>query len=556
MTLGSASPEHAASRELPANDGMEKGPMTERVDVVVVGLGPVGAVMAHLLAQSGLSVVAVDMSPDIYDKPRAIGIDHESLRLLQQIGIADALAPYLGGYRPSEYRSASGQVLRRILPLGEPYPLYWPPYNTFLQPELERLLRESFGRYERLETLLGWRAVSFAQTDKEAVVTIESVADGATRDIRALYVVGCDGAWSPVREAMGLKFEDLEFDEPWLVVDALVGDDVPLPSTTVQYCDPARPATFVRGPGNLKRWEIMLLPGEDPAEMVAEEKIWQLLSRWLTPDQGSIWRAATYRFHALVAESWRAGRYFIAGDAAHQTPPFMAQGLNQGLRDVGNLAWKIVQVVAKGADPALLDSYDLERRPNARSVIDLTKTLGRLICELDPVAAAARDERLLEEMRTGKGEVVRQDLIPPLVGGFLLQGKHGEPSSGTGTAFPQPLVETDQGERRLDDVLGHGFLLLVPPSWTPSNQDLELATRHDVTLVSLGGSQGQVRPLSEQGNLISAWLERHGCTSVLVRPDHIVFGTSTLDSGPSDLLMALHSARGLRNSDTPAFATI
>ena len=521
--------------------------MSERVDVVVVGLGPVGAVMAHLLAQGGLSVIAVDMSPTIYDKPRAVGIDHESLRLLQQIGIADALAPYMGGYRPSEYRSASGEVLRRILPQGEPFPLSWPPSSTFLQPELERLLRESFDRHEHLEALLGWRAVSFTQTDEEALVTIECVADGSTRDIRALYVVGCDGAWSPVREAMGLKFEDLEFDEPWLVIDALVSDDVPLPATTVQYCDPARPATFVRGPGDLRRWEIMLLPGEVPEEMVSEERIWQLLSRWLKRGQGSVWRAATYRFHALVAEHWRAGRYFIAGDAAHQTPPFMAQGLNQGLRDVGNLAWKIIKVVAKGADPAILDSYDLERRPNARAVIDRTKTLGRLICELDPVAAAARDEKLLEEMRTGKGEMVRQDLIPPLVGGFLLQGQHGEVSSGTGMAFPQPLVATDQGARRLDDVLGHGFLLLVPPSWTPSSRDLELVSRHDVTLVSLGaGIQGQIRALSEQGNLISAWLERHGCKSVLVRPDHVVFGTSALESGPSDLLIALDKAHNLR----------
>src|SRR3546814_7330400 len=122
--------------------------MNERVDVVVVGLGPVGAVMAQLLAQAGLFVVAVDMSPTIYDKPRAVGIDHESLRILQQLGITDALAPFLGGYRPSEYHSASGEVLRRILPQAEPFPLSWPPYNTFLQPELERLLRDSFDRSE------------------------------------------------------------------------------------------------------------------------------------------------------------------------------------------------------------------------------------------------------------------------------------------------------------------------------------------------------------------------------------------------------------------------
>src|SRR3546814_13798792 len=136
----------------------------------------------------------------------------------------------------------------------------------------------------------------------------------------------------------------------------------------------------------------MLLPGEDAAEMVAEEKIWQLLSRWLTPDQGSIWRAATYRFHALVAERWHKGRYFIAGDAAHQTPPFMAQGLNQGLRDAGNPAWKIVEVLNNGADPVLLDSYDLERRTNPRAVIEPIKKLVSRISELAPHVAAARHE--------------------------------------------------------------------------------------------------------------------------------------------------------------------
>ena len=527
--------------------------MDERVDVVVVGLGPVGAVMAQLLAQAGLYVVAIDMSPTIYDKPRAVGIDHESLRILQQLGIMDALAPFLGGYRPSEYHSASGEVLRRILPQAEPFPLSWPPYNTFLQPELERLLRESFGRYDRLETLLGWRAISFEQTQTEATVTIEAVSGGAIRKIDAQYVIGCDGAWSPVREAMGLKFEDLEFDEPWLVVDALVSDDVPLPSTTVQYCDPARPATFVRGPGDLKRWEIMLLPGEDAADMVAEEKIWQLLSRWLTPDQGSIWRAATYRFHALVAERWRKGRYFIAGDAAHQTPPFMAQGLNQGLRDAGNLAWKIVEVINSGADPVLLDSYDLERRPNARAVIDLTKTLGRLICELDPIAAASRDERLLEEMRTGKGEIVRQDLIPPIDGGFLLE-ENGTAASGAGTVFPQPWIGTGSSMQRLDNVVGVGFLLIAPSTWSPSVQDLDLAQRHNVTLACIGerSLHPRVIAIQEREPLIATWLERHRCNAALVRPDHVVFGTTAHMSGPSDLLASLHGALGHKDPNGKA----
>src|SRR3546814_16224872 len=112
--------------------------MKERGEVVVVGLGPVGAVMAQLLAQAGLFVVAVDMSPTIYDKPRAVGIAHASLRILQQLGITDALAPFLGGYRPSEYHSASGEVFRPLLPQADPIPPSSPPYNPLLPPRTHK----------------------------------------------------------------------------------------------------------------------------------------------------------------------------------------------------------------------------------------------------------------------------------------------------------------------------------------------------------------------------------------------------------------------------------
>ena len=523
-------------------------------DVVVVGLGPVGAVAAHLLAREGLSVLAVEPSLEPYDKPRAIGIDHEALRVLQKVGITDELSLFMGPYRASEYRSATGEVLRRIVPQPEPHPLSWPPYNTFIQPELERLLRSGLAHWPNLDTALGWRCQSVDQDDTQAKLVLQDVNGDAERTVTSQYVIGCDGAWSPIREAMGLELEDLVFDEPWLVLDILVNDRAVLPDATVQYCDPARPCTFVHGPADLRRWEIMLLPGEAPMDMLKNDVIWSMLERWLTPEQGRIWRAAAYQFHALVCSEWRRGRFFVAGDAAHQTPPFMAQGLNQGIRDVANLCWKIGEMLRHGAHPALLDTYDEERRPNARAVIELTKNLGKLICERDPIAAAERDRRMLEEMHAGKGEIVRQDLLPPLNGGFLLVDEKGGYAPGTGSVFPQPWVKTEAGLRRMDDAIGARFLMVVQPDWAPTAADCSLAERLGVTFAAVAGrpaSDGVIGILEEAG-LIETWMCRYGLAAVLVRPDHIVFGSTNGAGGEAALLRALE--RAVRNLDVAGLA--
>jgi 3-(3-hydroxy-phenyl)propionate hydroxylase len=524
-------------------------------DVIVVGLGPVGASAAQLLAREGLKVLAVEQQHEPYDRPRAIGIDHESLRTLQKICSSDRLNGVLGPYATSEYRTARGEVLRRIIPQPEPYQLAWPPYNTFVQPALEKLLREGFGQWPGLETLFGWRCQQVLQDAGAASLTLRNLDDNAERIVRASYVIACDGAWSPIREALGLKLEDLAFDEPWLVVDVLVNEKAALPDVTVQYCDPARPATFIAGPGDLRRWEIMLLPGEQPDDMTKEQAVWQLLSRWLTPEHGRIWRAATYRFHALVCERWRRGRVFLAGDAAHQTPPFMAQGLNQGIRDVANLCWKIAACLKFGASTTLLDSYDDERRPNARAVIELTKTFGRLICERDATAAAARDDRLLAEMREGKGEIIRQDLLPPLRGGFLQRATSGHPT-GVGKVFPQPWIRTAQGRRRMDDVIGGRFLMFVTAGYAPSADTLGLARRLGVTFVCAGAHpSADVVSVDDEAGLIGAWMQRHEAVSVLTRPDHIVFATGHRAGEEGDMLRLLERALAGAEFAPPASAS-
>jgi 3-(3-hydroxy-phenyl)propionate hydroxylase len=209
--------------------------------------------------------------------------------------------------------------------------------------------------------------------------------DGGKRSVTADYVIACDGASSEVREQVGIALEDLVFDEPWLVVDVLVNEEAlgKLPQTAAQYCDPARPTTFIIGPRNHRRWEIMLLPGEDPQEAQKPERVWQLLSQWLTPDEATLWRAASYRFHALVAREWRRGRVFLAGDAAHQQPPFIGQGMCQGLRDSANLVWKLDHVLHGHSGEALLDSYGEERGDHVRELTTRIKAIGQVICERD-----------------------------------------------------------------------------------------------------------------------------------------------------------------------------
>ncbi|MBX9700890.1 MAG: bifunctional 3-(3-hydroxy-phenyl)propionate/3-hydroxycinnamic acid hydroxylase, partial [Acetobacteraceae bacterium] len=432
--------------------------------------------------------------------------------------------PMIGPYRPSEYIAPDGALLRRLLPQREPNPLAWPANVMFIQPELDALLRARLADWPGVALRTGAAVTGLAQ---DAGGVRLDLADGSTAAAR--YALCCDGAGSPLRRALGAGHEDLDFDEPWVVVDTLLEDpSVRLPETNVQYCHPARPTTFIHGPRNLRRWEFMLLPGEDPQAMATEESVWRLLAPWMKPGQARLWRIAAYRFHALVARPWRFGRAFLLGDAAHQTPPFMGQGLNQGLRDSLNLCWKLALALRGEAGDALLDSYEAERRPNVREVIAITRDLGRIVCERDPARAAARDAALKAEAAAGRADVIRQDLLPPIADGFILRG-----TPGAGQPCPQPWVVTPGGRARLDDVLGDaGFRLflrgdiMAPPAALPRLTVLRLGTP----------------PLIEADGLLAAWMARQGAVALLERPDHVVYGTARDAAGSAALLAAAGAA--------------
>jgi 3-(3-hydroxy-phenyl)propionate hydroxylase len=461
-------------------------------DVLIVGLGPVGATLAALLGDAGVNVLAIDRSTEVYPLPRAAHFDHEIMRVFQQLGIAEAVLEHAQPATGYEFRSATGEVLLSLDIRPDAFaPSGWASGYMFNQPGLERALRQKLARQPNVRTLLG---ATFAGLEvKAGGVEATIVDDDGPLKVQARYLVGCDGAWSPVREAIGGKLEDLQFDEPWLVIDAIPRPGARMPTVNLQICDPARPTTCVlMGPGR-HRWEFMLLPGETAEAALDDGFIQSLLASWEVDVE--IERKAVYRFHGLIADRWRAGPVLIAGDAAHQTPPFAGQGMCAGVRDAANLAWKLAAVLAGRADEALLDTYQSEREPNARAYIELAINMGRVVCALDPEIAKMRDAQMLASRAAGV-PAVPPAAPPPITGPAVLEG-----TPGAGELFAQPVVsQSDGAALRLDDVLG-------PEPWLITTERL---------------SEPCLAPFRDT---LTAWLGARGVTAVLVRPDRHVFGS-------------------------------
>jgi 3-(3-hydroxy-phenyl)propionate hydroxylase len=484
-------------------------------DVLVVGLGPVGAALTGLLATRGVATVAVEKDIGVYPLPRAVHFDHEIMRLFQQLGIARQVGHHAAELPNYEFVTANHQLLMRFEPVANA-PSGWASGYMFHQPGLEFALRSILASSPRADMRLGRRFDGLTQ-DAGGVTAVVTGPEGQST-IRAKYVVGCDGGRSPVREAIGGGLSDYGFNEPWLVIDVKVGAGARLPKSNLQICNPARPTTCVHsGPGR-HRWEFMLLPGETPEAAVEDDFIQTLLTPW---DCGpvEIERKAVYRFHGLVANHWRAGRVLLAGDSAHQMPPFAGQGMCSGLRDAANLAWKLEAVICGRANEALLDTYQLEREPHVRAWIERAIMMGRVVCILDPAAAAARDKQMLASLQSGATQLPAQ-FPAPMAAGCALVG-----SPGAGTLFLQPTLGQGTRRLRMDDVLDDGPWLI---SRSPSGVAIEGLLVRDLAREDLAPFRVE----------LLAWLGMHQAEAVLVRPDRYVFATGE----PATLVAAWSAA--------------
>ncbi len=473
------------------------------VDVAIIGFGPAGATLANLLGQTGLSVVVLEKEAGIYPLPRAIHFDGEVMRIFQSIGLRREVEDISrAGLKGMHFVNAEGETLlirggtTALGPHGCASNYY------FHQPELERTLREGVQRFENVRVCLQHSVLDIQQKTEHASLQVQDSSNDSTYEINARYVVGCDGARSLVRKILGSPMQDLGLHQAWLVFDALLKDNAPpLPDHTVQHCDPARPMTYCNVTGNRRRWEIMMLPDDDPAEIVKPENLWPLVNRWVQPENAEIERATIYTFHSVIAKGWRTGRLMIAGDSAHQTPPFLGQGMCAALRDASNLAWKLQAVLTGIASDDLLDTYESERAPHVQAFIELAVRLGDIIQTTDPEAAKARDAKF----RQGQPEIFQ--FPAPVLG-------HGMVAAGpvpVGQTFPQPQLSNGQW---LDEAIGNHFAVIALPELL---QEVSTQTRAQ-------WKQWQVVSQSAQDESLRAWLDQQSVQAVLVRPDRYILG--------------------------------
>jgi 2-polyprenyl-6-methoxyphenol hydroxylase-like FAD-dependent oxidoreductase len=502
-------------------------------DVIVVGYGPVGQTVAALLARHGHRVAVYERYAEVYGLPRAIHFDDEVMRVWQTLGIVDDIAHDL---LPTDSYTWFGADGEEILTIGTPSPgpSGWEPSYLFFQPYLEDALIGAVEAQPTATVHRGWAAEALEQADDHVAVTFrrvrephkgEVVPTDETTTVRARYVIGADGANSFVREASGIPFEDLGFRERWLTLD-LLPEDVEalshLPSPC-QWCDPERPHMHTRNGRRHRRFEFMLLPGETAEDFRDEAAVWELLAPWMAPDDGTIVRHAVYEFRARLAESMRAGRAVLVGDAAHTMPPFMGQGLCSGVRDAASVAWRLDLVLRGLAPDALLDSYSDERRAHNAWIVGLSSEMGRVSCVLDRTAAAERDAAL------------RAADAPPAVA--LPAHERGllAPSGPlAGTRAVQGVVEVDGRSGRLDDLVGGGFVLV-----TRTAAPLPGAARQ--ALEAIGAREVALDDVRDVDGRLTAWLDEHAVDAVLVRPDFYVFGAVHAHQDVPALLADLQS---------------
>jgi 2-polyprenyl-6-methoxyphenol hydroxylase-like FAD-dependent oxidoreductase len=492
-------------------------------DVLVAGYGPTGMMAAILLGRAGHRVAVLEQYESLYNLPR-VGIVHDDIqRMFQEIGCMEQVLPATE-FLPVYELANGGQVL--LSNAVEPHATHgWPEMTSVYQPAFEAELDAIAKQLPNVDIFQGHKIVAIGQDAERAVVTVE--AGGGRREIEGRWLIGADGGNSFIRDSLGIAYEDLGFDQNWLVIDAKEKPAARALPPLRQFCEPAQPGmTMQMGPHH-RRWSFMIFPGESPAEAVKPDNVWKRLDRSEggTPDEFELVRVASYKFQSLAATRWRDGRIFLAGDAAHQMPPFLAQGLCSGFRDAHNLAWKLDLVLRGMASPALLDCYMRERGPNARAAIIESMRVGQNVNERDPEKVRQRDEQLLA-LQAAKAEAPGDKSliafrVPGFDDGLIAQGDDGA-TRGRGDVFPQGrIARNGDGEGLFDDVAGRGFMIIArgsDPATALSADDAAFWDTLGGGFVQLDGTVADV-----EGHY-TRLMDEYGCDVLVKRPDYYLFG--------------------------------
>ncbi len=495
----------------------------EQCDVAVVGAGPIGLMTANLLGSAGLRVALFERNRGLVGLPRAIAYDAETLRLFAQVGLFDAIAP--GLVRDPRVRHLNARD--KPLMAGQfSQSLYGhSPLGTFYQPDFERVLLNGLSRFGNVSVAFE-HTVGDIEQDERGVTMMISTPDGE-RKVRTAFLVACDGGTSGIRERLGVKFAGSTYAQRWLVVDAIVRNHNVEGITFT--CDPRRPAVELPAVGDRVRWEFMQLPGESEEQLKSDDTVRALVKGKAGIDVFEIERKAIYTFHARVAGRWRVGRVFLAGDAAHLMPPFAGQGMNAGMKDAANLSWKLVAVLSGQASEVILDTFEVERAPIVRKMVELSRRLGSVIMPTSSIVAAARDSifACLNLSRRFRAFIGRGGILPaPAIHRSALTASGKD--AVIGQMAPQPTVRTAQGEAQLDRFLAcHQWLALgleTDPVAMLSARDLAILDALNASFVCMNAPVTSARTLSLRCNDpgFLAWAGKHAVRGVLVRPDRFI----------------------------------
>lgn len=486
--------------------------LKQNYDVAIVGYGPTGVTLANLLVQQGLSVLVVEREPHILQLPRAIRFDAECMRVFQTIGISEKLQQELEPGPGMKFVDAEGNLLitwERPIQKGIHQ---WSSAYRIHQPDLEAALRKHVENHLLLTLKLRHEVYKIDEDAEECTLFFENLANGGLHQATAKFVVGCDGARSLIRRLIGTTFEDLNLHSRWLVVDFITKNNAnDLGDYSIQYCDPQRPMSYIKGTGQRLRWEIMVMPEDDIQKLTLHETIWSLLADYIQPKNAEIERAAVYTFHALLAKQWCKNRLIIAGDAAHQTPPFMGQGMAAGIRDAVNLAWKLKALVHDDPALELAESYHTERISHVKEFIQGAVNFGKIIQNY------CADHEHQQQVSQLKNFITP---TPKLGTGFIQSS-----SEINGQIAPQFILD---GQTLSDDAVGYQFSLFVLPEYQAQIEQLQLTDIEGLNII-----------YAQQAD-ISGWLNQHQAHAILVRPDRYIFGKASAQQNIEQLMKAAH----------------
>lgn len=427
--------------------------------VAIVGAGPTGLTLANLLGVYGIQCILLERNAATVHEPRAVSIDDEALRTMQAAGLVETvMSETVAGYG-SHYYAANGRCFAKVQPTEEPYG--FPRRNAFRQPILERQLNEALARFPHVTALFEHELLSFTQAADRVTLTV--MAKGEEKTITADYLVACDGASSRVRRQLGIVMSGSTFHERWLIVD-LENSPVTSPHTKV-FSNPERPCIALPGPHLTRRYEFMLHEHERDEDFLTPDMVQKLIREHEAAPESRVVRTVVYTFHARLAELWKDRRVFLAGDAAHLTPPFAGQGMNSGLRDAFNLAWKLTAVAQKRLGPDLLATYEPERRDHAWSMIEFALNIGRVMAPRNRFSALAIEWGFLALGLFPKARdyIAQMKFKPPprFEKGFIVPDGVSARDTLVGRMLPQPRVRAEGNDVLIDDVLGPGFALVV-----------------------------------------------------------------------------------------------